>query len=120
MMTSIIYKAVFHIDLDEEKRLGIALANVTNLLKAVKGKPYDLVILVNGPAVTLLAEEDRVSHKETIKALQKESVAFKVCNNALTKFNIAPQNIVDGFEVVPAGIVELIELQREGYAYIKP
>ncbi len=119
-MSGMIYKAVFHIDLDEEKRLGIALANVSNLLKAIQGKPYDLVILVNGPAVTLLAEEDRVSHKEAIKALQKESVAFKVCSNALIKFNVAPKSIVSGFQIVPAGIVELIELQNEGYAYIKP
>ena len=28
--------------------------------------------------------------------------------------------LIDGCEVVPAGIVELIRLQQEGFAYIKP
>ncbi len=120
MMSGKIYKAVFHVDLAEEKRLGIVLANVANLLKAIPGKPYDLVILFNGPAVTLLAEEDRVSHKEEIKALQKEKVAFQVCSNALKKFNVTSKDIVEGFEIVPLGILELIKLQTEGYAYVKP
>jgi hypothetical protein len=47
-------------------------------------------------------------------------VSFKVCRNALNRFNIAPENLIEGCEIVPAGVVSLIELQQDGYAYIKP
>lgn len=114
------YQAVFHVDLDEKKRLDLALANVANLLKAIPGQTYSVVILFNGPAVTLLKEETCSAHKEVIASLQKEEVIFKACNNALNKFQVAPESLVSGVEIVPAGIVELIDLQNKGYAYIKP
>jgi uncharacterized protein len=37
--------------------LNLALANVGNLLRAIPEKHYDLVLLFNGPAVTLLQTE---------------------------------------------------------------
>lgn len=115
-----IYKAVFHIDMDDEKAFGIGLVNVTNLLKAIPGKPFDLVVVFNGPAVNLLIEENCVSQADTIKQLQEQKVKFSVCNNALTHFGVKPEELVKNCNVVPAGIVSLIELQNEGYAYIKP
>lgn len=115
-----IYKAVFHIDMDDEKALEIGLVNVTNLLKTIQSQPYDLVILFNGPAVNALVEKNCVNYATKIIELQKKAVAFKVCNLALTNFGIPQKELVSDCEIVPAGIVTLIELQNEGYAYIKP
>ena len=115
-----IYKAVFHIDMDDEKALAIGLVNVTNLLKTIGSQPHDLVMLFNGPAVNALVEKNCVNNATKIIELQKKAVAFKICNLALTNFDIQPADLVPGCEIVPAGIVALIELQNEGYAYIKP
>lgn len=116
-----IYKAVFHMDLDDTKLLSIGIANVTNLLKAIENTPHKLIMLFNGPAVTLL-EKDKLDKEfeEAIKELQQAKVEFQACNNALTRFNVAPESLPEGFTVIPAGIVTLIELQNRGYAYIKP
>lgn len=115
------YKVVFHVDLNDEKRLDIALANVTNLLKGIAGKEYSAVVLFNGPGVNLVkAENCADGHKEAIAGLQKEDVVFEACQNAINKFGIAPEELVDGCKVVPSGIPELIELQNSGFAYIKP
>jgi hypothetical protein len=46
--------------------------------------------------------------------------AVKVCNNALTHFGLDPDRLCPGCEVVPAGVVEIVELQRKGFAYVKP
>jgi intracellular sulfur oxidation DsrE/DsrF family protein len=114
------YRAVFHVDLDDAKPLNIALTNVGNLIRAVADKHYDLVVLFNGPAVGLLQVERCASYREEIKRLQQARVSFKVCNNALKHFNVSPDSLIEGCEIVPAGIVALIELQQDGYAYIKP
>jgi len=114
------YHAVFHVDLDDVKPLTIALTNVSNLLRAIPEKHCDLVILFNGPAVSLLQSEQCASYREDIRRLQQARVSFKVCRNALNHFNINPDSLIDGCEIVPAGVVTLIELQQGGYAYIKP
>lgn len=115
-----IYKAVFHIDMDDEKALTIGLVNVTNLLKTIQSQPHDLAMLFNGPAVNALVEKNCVNNATKIIELQKKAVAFKVCNLALINFEIQQEELVPDCEIVPAGIVTLIELQNEGYAYIKP
>jgi len=115
-----IYRAVFHVDLAEIEPFSLALANVGNLLRAIPEKHYDLVLLFNGPAVTLLQTEQCTDFREEIWQLQQARVAFKVCRNALNRFNVDPEDLIEGCEIVPAGVVALIELQQDGYAYIKP
>jgi len=115
-----IYRAVFHVDSDDSKPLAITLTNVGNLLRAIAGQHYDLVILFNGPAVSLLQAERCTPYREEIQRLQRARVSFKVCRNALNHFNVDPDSLIDGCEIVPAGVVALIELQQDGYAYIKP
>jgi uncharacterized protein len=40
--------------------------------------------------------------------------------NALAEQSLAAANLVEGCEIIPAGIVELIYLQQQKFAYIKP
>ena len=115
-----IYRAVFHVDLDDAKIFGLALANIGNLLRAIPEKHYDLVLVCNGPAVQLLHTDQVAAFRDDIWSLQQARVSFKVCRNALNRFNIDPENLIEGCEIIPAGIVALIELQQDGYAYIKP
>ncbi len=115
-----IYKAVFHVDLDEDKPFALGLTNITNMLKAIPGRPYDLVMLFNGPGVTLLEQERCVQYREQIQMLRKAEVSFQVCGNALERFEVETEDLIKYIEIVPAGIVKLIELQHAGYAYIKP
>ena len=47
-------------------------------------------------------------------------MVFKACRNALAKFGVSAEDLIPGCRIVPAGVVELIVLQQDGYAYIKP
>ncbi len=117
---SVTYRAVFHVDMDDVKPFKIVLTNIANLIRAIPERHYDLVLLCNGPAVKLLQNEENAPFREEIWRLQQARVSFKVCRNALNSFNIDPDNLIEGCEIVPAGVVALIELQQDGYAYIKP
>ncbi len=114
------YRVVFHVDQNEEHILSLSLANIGNLLRAIPEKHYDVVLLFNGPAVQLLANDHAAQHRDEIWRLQQARVSFKVCRNALNRFNIDPDDLIEGCDIVPAGVVALIELQQDGYAYIKP
>ena len=71
-------------------------------------------------AIKAIGDQVTAGNAPGLIELQKKAVAFKVCNLALTNFEIQPEDLIPGCEIVPAGIVTLIELQNEGYAYIKP
>lgn len=114
------YKAVFHIDLEDDQLFNLGLANITNTLVALEGIENDLILLVNGPGVAMLAGEKVTPYLEQIQELLQAGVHFQVCNNALKKFNLNTTEIAAGVEIIPAGIVGLIDLQNAGYAYIKP
>lgn len=114
------YKAVFHIDLENEQLFTLGLGNITNTLTALEGIEKDLVLLANGPGVAMLAGEKVLPYITHIKELQNAGVHFQACNNALKTFNVDPTELAEGVDIIPAGVIGLIDLQNDGYAYIKP
>ncbi|MCI1902549.1 MAG: DsrE family protein [Enterococcaceae bacterium] len=103
-------KAVFHID--ETAKWDETTKNIHNLFKEV---PEAVVVVsVNGGAVKgYLAAENQAFIKE-------DKAAFHACRNALRAQHIAESQLPPNVKVVPAGVLDLIELQASGYAYIKP
>ena len=113
-------KAVFHIDWEREETLVMALNNIANLLKAVPAEETSVFLLANGSAVKLFLLKRAFQYASNIQGLSEMGVRFLVCSNSLEKFGIAREELVESCEAIPAGVLELIRLQTEGYAYIKP
>ena len=111
-------KVVFHLDLDEEKVLRIALTNMENLRAAKPGARINL--LVNGPAVKFFRKSGEDEFLTRIKNLIQAEVTVFICQNALRAFDLPEAALCPGCETVPAGVVALIKLQQQGCAYIKP
>ncbi|MGE4423151.1 MAG: DsrE family protein [Pseudodesulfovibrio sp.] len=111
------YDVLFHFD-HESQALDIAISNIKNYLNAFPGEKPAVALVVNGPGVRLLDRDGE--HAAQLNEVLALGAAVKVCNNALTHFNIAPERLCPGCEVVPAGVVEIVELQRRGFAYVKP
>lgn len=56
-------------------------------------------------------------------ALEMPSMVFSACSNTLqgmTKKEGREVRILGEAGVVPSGVVRLLELQEQGYAYVKP
>lgn len=113
-------KVVFHLSLGLEERLDLALSNIKNLFKAVPPEQCKVHVVANGEGVKLF-HKDRVGPRaKDMEDLQKLGVAFSTCWNAMIKQKIEKADLFQACEVVPAGIIELIDLQANGFAYIKP
>jgi intracellular sulfur oxidation DsrE/DsrF family protein len=113
-------KVVFHLDWNDADRLNMALNNIFNLLKDPFAQTARVCVLANGQAVRLFEKRSATSTQARIAELRGKGVRFALCNNSLTGLNLGRDELVEGCEVVPAGIVELVRLQQEGFAYIKP
>ena len=114
------YKAVIHIDLEDELIFNLGLNNLVNTLDALKDKEKDLIMLVTGPGVALLAGDQMYLFMEKLRMIHGAGVRIQVCDRALKLFEIPADELFDGCEIIPAGVVGLIELQHDGFAYIKP
>lgn len=114
------YRAVFHVDQKEEPVFSLAINNVINLLNAIPEQEHELIVLLNGPAVGLMTREAAVPFGERIQGLVAQGVRFQVCDNALKRFEVSRESLIPECQIIPAGIVGLIDLQNQGFAYIKP
>ncbi len=113
-------KVVFHLDWDQEERLLMALENTKNLFKEVPAQQCTVQIVANGKAVNLFRKDRAAKYGSEMEDLHKLGVRFKACRNAMVKNNIQKADLLEICDIVPAGILELINLQHAGFAYIKP
>ncbi len=113
-------KVLFHIN--EPERWDTALGNITNLLKDVGEDGVDVVAIANGPSVNAFIDDKKL---ESIKGLLEKGVKFLTCQNSLKKMCsagvcISEESLPSFIEVVPAAITEIIKMQADGFAYVKP
>jgi intracellular sulfur oxidation DsrE/DsrF family protein len=111
------YDAIFHFDQDAEK-LSVALSNIRNYIRALGDEKFTVVLVVNGPGIKMMGKDD--SQAEELTVLASLGLSVRVCQNALHHFNLKPEWLNPVCQVVPAGIIEIIHLQRKGFAYVKP
>ncbi|AGK96858.1 DsrE family protein [Clostridium pasteurianum] len=113
-------KVLFHID--ELSKWKLLLGNINNLINALQNEIYNIEVVANAEAVKLYDFNNNFSSEEfhIMKDLNGKNVRFVACNNALKGHGIKRENLMTFVLVVPAGILELIDKQEEGYAYIKP
>ena len=116
------YDVCLHLDARDPAILGLVLRNAENYLNGLPGETFQLDVVANGGGATLFAAEgaDIAELKARASALMARGVRFKICANALAENGIAHDRLWPGCVVVPAGLVEVVRLQREGFAYIKP
>ncbi|MBE6441912.1 MAG: DsrE family protein [Desulfovibrio sp.] len=113
------YDLCLHMDSKEPAVLRLVLANAANYIKGLPGERFQLVIVANGPAVTQFTA-DNGEFRDMAAPLQEKGLRILLCANALAANNIDKAALWPGCDVVPAGLVEIVRLQREGFAYIKP
>ena len=111
------YKVVFHVD--ELNKWELLLKNVSNLLDAIDVNEHSIEVLANSEAVTFY-DSNFNPYISVIENLNSKGVKFIACNNSLIANKIKKEDLICFIEIVPVGVLELINKQSEGYAYIKP
>ena len=113
------YDLCLHVDLNDAALLALALKNARNYQNALPEETCELVIVGNGPSVTLFTAA-QPALRETPRPLMDKGLKIRLCRNALNDNNLTEADLWPGIEVVPAGLVEIVRLQQAGFAYIKP
>lgn len=112
-------KIIFTITEDSEYALSHILSTANNVLKVYGPENVDMKIVAYSKGIKLLLKEN-ISRVKRVETLMQYDVMFIACKNTMRTKNIDENDLIDGTEVVTAGVVELIERIKLGWVYIKP
>ncbi|MDC0611012.1 DsrE family protein [Vibrio sp.] len=109
-------RVIFHID--EFAKWPLLLANLRNLVNVADITQSEIEVLANSEAARGCLEAGEYSAE--VSRLSGSGVMFKVCQNSLNGQNISLVELNTNVKVVSVGVLDLIERQADGLAYIKP
>jgi intracellular sulfur oxidation DsrE/DsrF family protein len=122
------HRVTIQVDQNDPAVMNLALNNVTNIMEMYKAKGQDVQIelVAYGPGLHML-RDDTSPVKDRLKQISDLSfpsqIKFSACNNTkegMEKREGHPITIVSQASLVPSGAVRLMELQEDGWSYLKP
>ncbi len=111
------HKVLFALTSPDEADWRMTLNNVRNLVSGLAPETVDIEIVAYGPGISFLRKT--VPEAGEILKLESAHVHFLACGNAMRKEHLETSDLVAGTEVVPAGIVEVVRKQEQGWTYLK-
>jgi len=111
-------KAVFQVSDGDPQKWNLTLNNAKNVQDDLGSDAVDLEIVVYGPGIGMLKGDSPVA-KRIADAL-KSGVKVVACENTMKAQKLVYADMLPAIGYVPAGVVELMKKQQEGYAYIRP
>ena len=120
------HKVAIQVNQNDKAVMDLALNNAKNVIDYYKekGETVAVEIVTYGPGLHMLrADTSPVKERIAPMSLENPSLAFIACGNTQANQSKAegkPVTLLSEAKVVPSGVVRLIELQKQGYAYIRP
>ena len=91
-------KVVFHVD-----ELGMIREARHNIEHILLSEPKaDIVLLMNGEAI------QGYPH-----------ITYQACHHSMRNFHVRSKQMHEQVEIIESGVIGLVELQEQGYSYIK-
>jgi len=120
------HRLALHVDQSDIGQMNLALGNASNVFEHYKsrGEEVEIEIVTYAQGLHML-REDTSPVKERIKALREKAphVVFAVCDNTrrrMEKEEGRKLTFIPEATIVPSGVVRLMELQEQGWSYIRP
>ena len=118
------HRIVYQLDDPGVDKARFVLNNIQNHVKGVGGwKNIDaLELVVFGPALRHFVTKDiDPDVRQGLAALQAQGLVFGACGNTMKGLNVTLEQLAAGARPLPqGGVVRVMELQEEGFAYLRP
>jgi intracellular sulfur oxidation DsrE/DsrF family protein len=111
-------RVVVQISEADPARWNLVLNNVKNLQDDLGAANVEIEVVAYGPGIGML-KLDAVSNSRVTDAI-KAGVQVAACENTMRNQKLARADMHPNVNYVPAGVVEIIRRQQEGWAYLRP
>jgi uncharacterized protein len=122
------HRIAIQVDQNDPQVMNLALNNATNVIEYYRGRheDVDVDIVTYGPGLHML-RSDTSPVQDRIKRLKDMAfpgkIQFSACNNTkqgMEKAEGHAISILPDATIVPSGVVRLMELQEQGWSYVRP
>jgi uncharacterized protein len=120
------HRLVVQVDVNDPAVMNLALNNVSNVAQHYGdlGQKVEIEVVAFGPGLHML-RDDTSPVKARIKSMSETmpQLAFSACGNTrenMTRAEAKDIPLISQARVVKAGAVRLMELQEQGWSYLRP
>ena len=122
------HRVAIQVDQNDPQVMNMALNNATNVIEhyRARNEEVDVEIVTYGPGLHML-RADTSPVQDRLKKLKKMAspgkIQFSACNNTkqgMEKTEGHAISILADATIVPSGVVRLMELQEQGWSYVRP
>jgi uncharacterized protein len=120
-----VHRVVVQVTQNDPTVMNMALNNVENLVSYFhdKGEKIEIEVVAYGAGLNMM-RSDTSPVKERLAALGgNKNITFSGCGNTLAKQSSVENkeiSLVPEAHIVSAGIARVVELQEEGWTYVRP
>jgi uncharacterized protein len=117
---------ILQVNTNDPVAMNLALNNATNVAEYYEklGEPVKIEVVAFGPGLHMLRDDTSpVKGRIETMALSTPEVSFKACGNTQQNMRKAENKdvpIIPQAQVVNSGVVHIMELEEQGWTYVKP
>lgn len=111
-------KVVIQVSDADPKKWALALNNAANVQEDLGKENVEVEVVAYGPGLGMLKLESEVGDR--VKGALGNGVKVVACENTMQKQKLTQADMLPNLGYAKAGVVELMNKQAEGYAYIRP
>jgi len=115
-----IHRVVMHLNSAEEKVQKGTLGNIKNLYEAIGAERVKIELVAHGAGLSLFVKRDTKFSEELARLKASYQVEYTACSNTMKRQRLTRADLIDQVDRTVPAMVRLMELQEQGWAYIKP
>jgi intracellular sulfur oxidation DsrE/DsrF family protein len=111
-------KIVIQVSDADPAKWNLALNNAKNLQTDLGASNVAIEVVAYGPGIGMLKADSVVGTR--IAEARASGVNVVACENTMRNVKLAKDDMLAGIGYVPAGVVEIMQRQQQGWAYLRP
>lgn len=112
------YQIVIQVTDDNPKVWNLALNNAFAFQRNVGKGNSQIEIVAIGPGLNMLKSESAVTSR--IDQALDQNIDVVACGETMHAMKVTKEDLIGGVRVVPGGLIEIANRQREGWVYYRP
>ena len=112
------YKVVYHVTIDDPRMWNQSLNNIRQLQKVLGKNNVEVELVVNGWGIGMLKIESEVGNR--VNEAVANGVKVVACEATMADRKLTKDDMLKSISYVPGGVIEAIQKQKAGWAYLKP
>ncbi|WP_010251096.1 DsrE family protein [Myroides injenensis] len=111
------HRVVFQLNTEDINDHNALMTYVSNV-KRHWGDNVDIHVVVHGPGIGMVMKS-KTMVGDALKNVIQKGIKFFACQNTMNARMIDKNDIIEEVSFVESGLVDIIEKQENGWAYIK-